>query len=294
MTEKAVMALPDGFELAGLSAGARGELLAWARGPNFVLRLGPSLVREVSWVLPDSIRPLAIASRGDGIEVVATEPPTLHRFDLEGASRGATALNVEGILLAAARGDDAWYVMAESLEGIVTVRLYGRAGYAIVARYGALTPDAGGLWVTATTHPFAVWRLRDDWSQGITLHPPAQVLDSMRVAAGQRDFTMWGSLPLVVLDRGYLQTIADLEEDRRLIVVYDRGGNVLTSLAIDVPIGIMAAASGRRRVYAARRTNSLEIVEYSYEWESASGSRPAREARPSPVVGGPPADARRN
>lgn len=285
LMEEAVMVLPDDFVLAGLGTGHRGDLLVWAEAPSRVLRLSPTLTLEASWTLPDSLRPLAVSSRASGLEVVGAEPPALHYFDAEGAPRGETALSIDGMLLSAARGTDGWYLLSESSAGVVAVRHRGRAGYAVVPRYGALTPDEDGVWITATTYPFEARLLHDDWSRGVTLRPPAEVLDSMRAAAEQRDLTVWASLPLVVLDRRYVQTIADLEQDRRLIVVYDRAGTVLTSLAVDVPLGILAAA-GHRRVYAVRRTDVLEIVGYSYEWGDASRSLPATDGGPWPALMG--------
>lgn len=281
LREEAARVLPNGFSLAGLGVGAHGELLAWAREPNRVLQLGDGLVPERSWTLPDSLRPLAVSSGPAGIEVVTADPPGLYYFDTEGGREGATRrVGVEGMLLAATRGREGWYLLSEANTGEVTVRHRTRPGSAVVERYGALTPDEqDGVWLTMTIYPFEAQQLRHDWTEGLVLRPPAQVLDSMLAAAAQPNFAMWASLPLVVLNCGYLQTIADLAEDRRLIVIYDQDGRVISHLTLDVPLGLTRGAADRSRVYGARRTGSVEIVAYSYRWTFESGHSSPTENR---------------
>lgn len=132
--------------------------------------------------------------------------------------------------------------------------------------YGALTPDGGGVWVTETLFPFAARRFNSEWSEGLVLEPPHAALDSMAADAGQVDLASWASLPVVPLGDGYLQTLADLATDRRLIVHYDSNGTVVSSIPVDVPIGLLLHADDPSRVLGARRTDVLEVVEYTYHW----------------------------
>ena len=89
----------------------------------------------------------------------------------------------------------------------------------------------------------------------------------MRAAAGQVDFFLWASLPVVALEGGYLQTIADTEYDRRLIVTYDATGSVRSTTALDVPLGLMLGTEDRG-IYGARSIGILELVRYSYSWRA--------------------------
>lgn len=267
LKEESAWTVPGEFNLAGLSSGPCGEVLAWATRPNTVLRMTPALEPERSWVLPSHVLPLAAWSQGETLEVITRVPPMLHQFGSEGSPVQSVHLEVDGRLIAAARGTQGWYLLSGSVSaGAGHLRLDGHPGQAFVKTSGTITPDDSGVWLTDLHYPFEARRFRDDWSRDLTLLPPKELLDSMRSALGQVDFSVWASLPVAILTHGYMQTIADHGNDRRLLVVYDNAGAVVSSAVLNVPLGLMLGTRNHR-LYGARRTDIVEIVGYSYEWE---------------------------
>jgi len=105
----------------------------------------------------------------------------------------------------------------------------------------------------------------------------------MRVSGGEKDFSDWASLPVVALNGGFVQTIVDEARDRRLMVVYGPDGRVLSTLVVNAALALMAASHRQARIYGARRTDILEIVEYSYRWRSGDGRLP-RSADDAPIL----------
>jgi hypothetical protein len=201
------------------------------------------------------------------LEVVAASPPVLYVVDAADSNPSRRELAVDGLILAARRTAAGWYLLTESaVSGAVTIGVHGLPGRGAVGTYAAITPVEGGVWLTALTYPFEAQLFDDAWTRRMALRPPEAVLDSMRVAAGHSDFGLWASLPLVRLENGYLQTIADMAEDRRLFVPYDESGQAAASMAVDVPLGLLLGTNGF--IYGARRTDRLEIVRYSYTWGS--------------------------
>ena len=268
LREESRATLPEPFNISGISMGAGGDLLALSRSPNIVLRLTTQLATASILILPDSIVPLAAWSEGDRVEIVTASPPELHQLDPDGALLDSTPLELEGTLVAAARGDEGWHVLSDSTSG-GGLRLH-RIGDPMptgVDAYGHLTlGQHGAVWLARTIYPYEARQFRRDRSRGLTLHPTFAPLDSMRAAAGQQDFASWMALPLVVLQGGYLQTIADIMYDRRLMIVYNEAGHVVATQVITAPLGLVVGDPRRKRVYGVRRTDRAEIVEYSYRW----------------------------
>jgi len=82
-------------------------------------------------------------------------------------------------------------------------------------------------------------------------------------------FVEWVGLPVVPLDRGFLQTLADPRSDRRILVLFGKHGQVLRQTGFGVPFGILAALPERRLLLALRRTDLTEIVTYRWDWRNS-------------------------
>ncbi len=77
----------------------------------------------------------------------------------------------------------------------------------------------------------------------------------------------WVSTGVFTLDYGFfLQVLSDLESDRRHLVIYDDEGLFITRAEIDVPFGVLDTDPDERRLLAVRRTDSVELVTYKWEW----------------------------
>jgi hypothetical protein len=175
-------------------------------------------------------------------------------------------------VLEAARGREGWYILSETIAtGELTVSFPGRGESRAAPAYGGLTLDnrerVERVWLTEMRSPFAVYDLTDGDETRAAMQPDSQALDSLLSMTGAEGSSNWVSLPVVVLEGGFLQTLADLSRDRRVFVVYGPGGEVLSANSLDVPLSLLVSANSLPRIYGARRTNILEIVEYSYRWD---------------------------
>ena len=271
LTEAAVIALDADLGLEGVGGAEGGGIVIWAREPNHVVRFEPGLMSVRRWILPAALVPIALWAGAEILEVVTRDPPALHLVRTDDGRVERTTAFLDGVLLKAARGTEGWYLLFQSEEGKGVLRLSSGSYVDASASAGELTvgPD-GRLWVTATRYPFSAETLWAGAGTQQALRPREHLLDSLRASAGQPDFATWVSLPLVALDRGYLQSIADLASDRRLIVAYTASGHVLSEVVIDAPLGLLLGATEGPRVYGVRRTNGLEIVEYHYRWGDAT------------------------
>jgi hypothetical protein len=74
------------------------------------------------------------------------------------------------------------------------------------------------------------------------------------------------SLGTLALDHGYLQTIADLKSDLRVLVLYDTDGRVIRQSRLDVAIGMQYSIPARRLLLAAVRTNESQLIVYQWHW----------------------------
>jgi hypothetical protein len=116
--------------------------------------------------------------------------------------------------------------------------------------------------------PFAIYDLTDSDEPSAAMQPETRTLDILLAVSGAEDASNWASLPVVLVDGGFIQTLADLSSDRRVFIVYGPDGETLSARPLDVPLGLLGSISSPPRIYGARRTNILEIVEYSYRWDA--------------------------
>ena len=93
-----------------------------------------------------------------------------------------------------------------------------------------------------------------------------QVVEEKANAAVIPDTTVWVSLAAIPIDRGFLQTLADVTSEMRVLILYDTPGVAVRSTRLDIPPGFVAAIPARRTRIAARTMNGLELVGYRWRW----------------------------
>ena len=118
-----------------------------------------------------------------------------------------------------------------------------------------------GTVVSARRFPFA-WSLREDAESGGAAAGRVPTAD-----AGLYEEGAWLGAGVFALDAGFLQVLADLESDRRHLILYDAAGARVRRYEMDVPFGILATAPSSRRLLAVRRTDRVELVTYRWAWE---------------------------
>jgi hypothetical protein len=275
LEEISSVSLPARSVFVGLSRGGDGAIVVWGTEPSVVLRYDTALALDKEWRLPPNLRPLAAWSGSGGLEIVTSEPAGIHFIGEGGTRLGSEPLAAEGTILEAARGREGWYLLMEDTEaGALLVRGPGGRTSRRAPSYGGLTVDNRGMvervWLTQFRYPFAIFDLTGGDQTKAAMQPDGPMLDSLLSVFGAEGSPRWASLPIVVLEVGFLQTLVDLSGDRRVFIVYGPGGEVSSVTSIDVPLGLVASATDLPVLYGARQTDGLELVRYSYR--SARGS----------------------
>lgn len=83
------------------------------------------------------------------------------------------------------------------------------------------------------------------------------------------------SLPTLIVDGHYLQTLSDLRSDRRTVLLFSAAGAFIRSTHLDVPIGFVAVEPSLNVLVAVRRSDRVEIVKYRWRWVRESESNDA-------------------
>jgi hypothetical protein len=274
--------IPDSFPLSGLATSPSGKVVLWSRAANYLIILDEQLQRTQYIDLPGGAQPSFIAFVADSlIEFVTQAPVEIYHLSLtEGIGRNVP-IGADGSLISAARADDRWLFLLKRSGGDIVL---GTAAGDVVVD---LTPerdwgDMAGVesaWVavygeeillTETQRPYMVGVYRDATSQRLTLRPPLALIDSLRGENRQPNLDTWMSLRTLRLDRGYVQTIADVASDHRVLVRYDERGRVTATRVLAVPIGFAASIIEKRTLIAARRINHVEVVKYRWRWSDSS------------------------
>ncbi len=277
LVETASWPPPDSFERSGVAASDAPNLLLWSRAVGQLILLTEKLDQRRYGFLPDGVRPRFAALVGDSsIEVIAEGSREIHRMSLAGGPTETRAIDAPESIIAAARDADGWIFLTRSPDGQLSLRrerwaqtgtrrsagwVNGRKdGYAMIA-------GAEEIVLTQTARPHAVrvfdkaLRLRRSFQPGADVLPRTQ-----GKAAADSSPALWTSLAAIPLDRGYIQTIADLASDRRIVVLYDEVGNSVRATDLKVALGFTASVPPRRLLFASRRLNTVEIVRYEWCW----------------------------
>jgi hypothetical protein len=70
------------------------------------------------------------------------------------------------------------------------------------------------------------------------------------------------------LDRGFLQVLSDPYSLRRVLILYDLGGNTLRVSLLNAPVGFVHSIPDERILIAYRHLDRPEIVAYRWRWVS--------------------------
>ncbi len=120
-----------------------------------------------------------------------------------------------------------------------------------------------GLIVSFVSSPFHGYR-ETDGVLSLFVDPVATV-DSLILAKQE-----WVSLPILPLGKeGFIQTLANVNGDARVIVYYGLDGNVIRSAELNAPIGFADALADGRLLIAVRHINTPQIV--IYRWRISEG-----------------------
>jgi hypothetical protein len=270
---------PVEFVLKGISLALEDDrILAWSDSVPFVLILDEAMTRARTVWLPDGMRVFKGAMTGPEIEIVSADPPRLTTLNGRGEVGGTHVLDLgaNAVLIDAARTRTEWTLLAEHLPGDIrltsaeivqdTIEVSASLAWSKPSDYGFITADAAGLLWSGIARPFELRRYSASGVVRWATSPPLQTADSLRREAGQLDWRAWAGLPAVFLDSGYVQTLADLGNDRRVIIIYDEDGRALRSIVLEAAISFVQRSWVSETLVAVRTTDVTEIVRYRWRW----------------------------
>ena len=76
----------------------------------------------------------------------------------------------------------------------------------------------------------------------------------------------WMALPVVALDKGFVQTLVQPVSDRRLLLLYDDFARFVRASHPPVSFGVLAASDRASLLVASRRREMQELVLYRWKW----------------------------
>lgn len=287
----AAYAVPDSFPAAGAARSASGLLVLWTPDRPFLLLVnGENVISLGRKVL---LRPIAAAfvENDRAVEVVDGGKNVIVRLSLDDTVVAENRLNISRQWKSAARARDVWFIggvrafdspvglsMVSTFDIVVagagvprTKEVY-RLESPVQSRAGSpmasLTAHNRGVLVSSAWPPFETVFINEHGSlQARFTPPPTDSLTKEFGIAAESHF--WVGLPVVPVKDLFVQTLADLRSDSRLVILFDAQGQVMRKTLIDMPLGFMSGSFDTERVLAARRISGLEIVEYNLRWGEA-------------------------
>ena len=248
LTELSALSLPPAFGLRGAGLTADGTLLYWSDTSAHVaysdgranLRLCGRVLRRVvaaAFVAADSV-----------VELIDAAEPSIIRAGPSNTCARSPIRPHGSEVIAAVFSPDGWTVTLR--RGLVTAdvmrvvfgtgatKLYEfshhpRSPFDLEAAY--VTAASTGTLRSSMNWPFE-WAALDTAGNATLSGQGVE-----RTVEGLADTTLvdWVGLPVVQLDSGFLQTLADPRSDHRWLLLYDRDGRVVSRTALQVAFGIL-------------------------------------------------------
>lgn len=258
-----------------------GRVAVWWRGGRIVVKAftgggftitlsGPT---EIATVISGKQRDLVVVDRGRSRIV---------HYSLDGqilSQRQLTLGTSESLVDGAWLGSQLLLGITDSTHSAFRVVPLDDFGKVIFT--GRFVPGQGGfaafhltlagnrVLVTEAVAPFTVTQLLADESARAFASPSIEATnDAQGKQPTQGD---WVSLPVVVLENGFLQELSLLSGDARKLVRYNLVGKVARVTELGVPLGILDSDPSRGLLLAARRVQGLELV--VYRWSRGGGAR---------------------
>jgi hypothetical protein len=281
LDEVSTRVIPDSFTLAGVDGTAERTLL-WATNQSFVIMddHGQERIIRRRGMGP----PIAAALVGDSSVLEVLDVGSVVRLSKTGNLLQRWNYKVSFSPSKGVRSEQTWYVGGLNRRGdfeIVVMKASGETAHYYTlprARLSPrkedssffnpvhLTPVGRYLMVTVVNAPYENILLDAEGTEQQTFTPPAHTDSTPPGTQGDSMLGQWISLPTLPLDCGFLQTISDLRSDRRRLVLYDDGGNLLRESLIVVPLGFVDVVGEDQRLIAARSTTITELVGYRWKW----------------------------
>lgn len=273
LEEVGSIVLPSGFRPVGIAVGEQ-DIFVWgAAEGSFVVvdeewnatkhRLAAGRIRAVDWdgqywqlvVAPGGALTLSErleVLRDDGVSEEAELPPQ------------ASAMWWAG----------KWHILGVGSAGGLLLngtRVEGSTGL------GPLLGPADHLWVRRTGKHWVVTRLFPPFWAAIVDPVHNRVLTLLEPLPLEYSVTdgrppRWVAMPVVPLGSdGFLQVVSDVQSNTRILFRFSSDGEIVRRTELTSPLAFVASEESRRRLWAVRSLDRLELVEYT--WRGGAGWR---------------------
>jgi hypothetical protein len=281
LTEESSIHLPDSLTVRSASFADDGSILVLHRdGRAFVVTddsNGGASIRSCG-------REQWIAARLDGDTVEgfthASKGPFRRRCVASNATKLSLAPEADYVSDATWNGEQWAWVRRDERGGAIVLRQRLSSNPTALDTVFQTSDLVAGqdVFVRPLTNGFAVGEFRTPFTIRVlssgrtqrTLLPPQRLRDSLE-SASRDDPKRWVALTTLGLDSGYLQYLADLNSDHRLLQLYDSEGRPTRRISIDAPLGLLASDPVKKRVLGYRRINGPELMLYRWEWQFRNG-----------------------
>lgn len=270
--------VPVGFEPAGGALSSDGDVVLWSRTRGDLFVLGSDGVgSRLDFGSNDPPTSAAFLDGGATIAVMVGRSGREVRIDRQGnliADRFLGGWVDSAPVHAAAFDGRGWLVVTRSLDDNLALRHVAASGQVTqlltlrgvqhrsqlpdsFARVSAHAIAAGGRYLVTLWWP--PWTTVIIDSTGRT----ERVLRPVSHESMSR-FTL--AVPALPLDRGFIQTLADLQSDIRLHQLFDARGRPARHITSGVRAGLVAVSLTGQLILALRRSDVLEAVTYQWSW----------------------------
>ena len=267
-------------------------ILLWTRRRAEFALASPRglLAREIP--LPSA--PIAVAATDSaGVFEMLDSAGRVYQLDLKGKLLSAREFPVVGQLVAGLRRTEGWWgVSVDPPIGLRLIRETGAGAGPPSTITPVMSDSVAWLWQQgmhlAEGPAGAVLLMAAEPFELTTLDKDGRVSGVLRLgeSARLRPLLMpdqrpaadsfppnWRTLPPLALDSLLLLTIADLNSDRRMLVLAHPVDGVRRVTVIDVPLGTVAI-DRKSNVLAARRSDRLELIGYAWRWATLTDHTP--------------------
>lgn len=272
-TEIATVDVPESLKLSGLSVHASG-ILGWSQSGGQLLTYNDAQAAVLNCVCLRS--PLAASPISDStIAVFDADPPSVVVVTLSGRFKHRRHVVLPFDPMAALLVDEQLFVAGATEEGSQVLRLgpdgrssdiYLFEGIGDGARAPTvwLSRSQDGVLASRREEPFETIRIGLGDSVSIGWKYAQALPGRSGTASDTPQAGKWVAMPTIDLGSGYLQTISDIQSDRRLLVRYSDDGTVVATRMLHAPFAFSAGLVTTRRVVGMRAAEGAEIV--IYEW----------------------------
>lgn len=281
LTEVYSYSIPESIRVAGVNVDAADRVIVWSdrgtllmligRGGGTVRRLG-----AVDELVSAAIRKVPATGSEHTPDVIELLTRSGAVVRMDSAGRVVSTRMVSGLQgsTGAARLDEGWFAIItssgeststlvyapDSATNVRPINLRGPTTGLVGTLPLRLSSDGGSVIVTQARYPFSSVMLAPSDSN------PILRFSSLPTAVLGDDPASYIAMPILPIGGGFVQTLADLGSDRRILILYSAVGTILRTTALDAPLALVAHRQAAGRLLALRRAGATEVVGYSWDW----------------------------